>query len=248
MKIYKLIYFFLRKLDIEISRNVSRRFPVEVTQNEIDIFAKVAPITMTSTGRLSGIGLAMRYLKENEIAGDIVECGVWAGGSIGAAALLGAGDQIHRRYWLFDTFEGMTRPSVNDPASALDGYENSKHSVGEGSSWCEVNEIQVRRNLTDLGVDLGLCSFVAGDVARTLLNSNLPTNIALLRLDTDWYESTLIELEILFPRIVRGGVLIIDDYGHWEGARKAVDEYFGKLDYKPLMIPLDYTGRIGIKL
>jgi hypothetical protein len=248
VNLLKFVYPILRKLDIEISRNVSRRFPVEVSRNEIDIFAKVAPITMTSTGRLSGVGLAMRYLKVNEISGDIVECGVWAGGSIGAAALLGEDDPIERKYWLFDTFEGMTRPSVNDPVSAIKGYENSKHSDGEGSSWCEVNEIQVKKNLADIGVDLDSCSFVAGDVAITLHGSNLPKNIALLRLDTDWYESTLVELEILFPRIVRGGVLIIDDYGHWEGARKAVDEYFGDLDFKPLMIPLDYTGRIGIKL
>ena len=248
MKIYKLFYSILRKLDIEISRNVSRRFPVEISEIEIDIFSKVAPITMTSTGRLSGIGLAMRYLKENGIKGDIVECGVWAGGSIGAAALLGSRDPIKRRFWLFDTFEGMTRPSVNDPSSAIKEYENLKHAFGEGSSWCEVNEIQVKRNLTDIGVDLDLCSFVTGDVARTLRGANIPEHIALLRLDTDWYESTLIELEVLFPRIVRGGVLIIDDYGHWAGARKAVDEYFGNSDFKPLMIPLDYTGRIGIKL
>jgi len=248
MSIFRLIKSILRRLDIEISRNSSHKFPVEVTKTEIEVLKKVAPITMTSTGRLSGLAIAMRYLKDNGIAGDIVECGVWAGGSIGAASLLGASDPIKRQYWLFDTFEGMTRPSINDPLSAMNGYIDSKHSEGEGSSWCEVNESQVRRNLTDVGVDLDACVFVAGDVANTLRRGDLPKKIALLRLDTDWYESTLVELEVLFPRIVRGGVLIIDDYGHWEGARKAVDEYFGKLEFKPLLIPLDYTGRIGLKL
>ncbi len=248
MKPKSWIFWVLRKLDIQISRNVSKRFPVETSSSEVAILRKVSPITMTSAGRLSGIALAMKYLKENKIAGDVVECGVWAGGSIGAAALLGGADSIERKYWLFDTFEGMTRPSINDPQDAIKGYLDTKHVDNDGSSWCEVNEANVKKNLFDIGVDLDLCEFIVGDVARTLKEGRLPDQIALLRLDTDWYESTLIELEVLYPRLVSGGVLIIDDYGHWEGARKAVDEFFETLPLKPLIIPLDYTGRIGVKL
>jgi O-methyltransferase len=77
--------------------------------------------------------------------------------------------------------------------------------------------------------------------------ASVPEQIALLRLDTDWYESTKCELEILFPRLVKGGVIIIDDYGCWQGARKAVDEYFNKNNIAILLNRMDDTGRIGIK-
>ena len=247
MNLPGIIYQVLRRFDIEVSRNASKKFPVELSDLEQRILTRVKPITMTSAGRLSGIAIAMRYLRANQIEGDVVECGVWAGGSIAAAALLGVEDFPRRKYWLFDTFEGMTRPSVHDPKEAKEGYLKTKHQSDEGSNWCEVNETQVRDNLINVGVDISNCIFVAGDVAHTLRRDNLPSKIALLRLDTDWYESTLIELENLYPRLVPGGVLIIDDYGHWEGARKAVDEYFKKLNFQPLLIPLDYTGRICIK-
>jgi O-methyltransferase len=247
MSLRAIIYRILRRLDIEVTRNASKKFPVELSDLELRILSKAKPITMTSVGRLSGIAIAMRYLRANQIEGDVVECGVWAGGSIAAAALLGSEDFSQRKYWLFDTFEGMTRPSVHDPKEAKDKYLKTKHQTGEGSNWCEVNETQVRNNLIDVGVDISTCVFIAGDVANTLIQKNLPTKIALLRLDTDWYESTLIELEQLFPKLVPGGVLIIDDYGHWEGARKAVDEYFERQKIKPFLIPLDYTGRICIK-
>jgi O-methyltransferase len=87
---------------------------------------------------------------------------------------------------------------------------------------------------------------VPGRVEETLA-FDLPDQIALLRLDTDWYESTKVSLEQLYPRLVPGGVLIIDDYGHWQGCRKAVDDYFYKTDQKILLQRIDYTGRIGIK-
>ena len=87
---------------------------------------------------------------------------------------------------------------------------------------------------------------IQGDVAETLLESkNLPEKIAILRLDTDWYESTRIELERLYPLLEPGGVLIIDDYGHFDGARKAVDEYF-KAE-RPWMHYVDYTCRLILK-
>ena len=76
----------------------------------------------------------------------------------------------------------------------------------------------------------------------------LPSGIALLRLDTDWYESTKHELEHLYPLLVSGGVIIIDDYGHWKGAKKAVDEYIKDNNLPLLLNRIDYTGRIGIKL
>jgi len=87
---------------------------------------------------------------------------------------------------------------------------------------------------------------VEGDVAQTLTHT-VPETIALLRLDTDWYESTRIGLEVLYPRLAVGGVCILDDYGHWQGARKAVDDYFEALGHRPYMHTIDYSGRVFIK-
>lgn len=75
----------------------------------------------------------------------------------------------------------------------------------------------------------------------------LPSQIALLRLDTDWYESTRHELIHLYPNLVKNGVLIIDDYGHWRGSKQATDEYFDGFAPKPFLQRVDYTGRLSIK-
>jgi hypothetical protein len=105
---------------------------------------------------------------------------------------------------------------------------------------------QVKKNFGDCGLDLGGAIFVQGPVEQTLLiESNIPKQIALLRLDTDWYASTKIELEVLYPRLVTGGVLIVDDYDCWQGSRAAVDEYFA--NNAPLLTPLDYEARIAVK-
>ncbi len=88
--------------------------------------------------------------------------------------------------------------------------------------------------------------FVQGPVEETLPDA-APPELALLRLDTDWYESTLHELEHLYPRLAPGGILIIDDYGHWEGCRRAVEEYFARNPPMPLLQRIDYTGRLAVK-
>jgi hypothetical protein len=80
------------------------------------------------------------------------------------------------------------------------------------------------------------------------LPDRAPQKVALLRLDTDWHASTKHILETLFPALVRGGVLIIDDYGHFHGARKAVDDYLSEHNISILLNRIDYAGRIGIKI
>ena len=92
-----------------------------------------------------------------------------------------------------------------------------------------------------------LFRFIQGKVEDTL-KTNIPEKIALLRLDTDWYESTRMEMETLFPKLVKGGVLVIDDYGHWQGARKAIDEYLASHNIRILLNRIDYTGRIAVKV
>ena len=153
---------------------------------------------------------------------------------------------------LFDTFEGMTPPTPDDVHAQSGQPAEVKfqaHAMPEGgNAWCRATLPEVRANFAAFGIDPQRVHFVQGDVAQTLQQpANLPEKIAVLRLDTDWYESTRAELEVLYPRLARGGVLIVDDYGHWSGARKAVDEYFARLAPRPFLQFTDYTGRCAVK-
>jgi hypothetical protein len=219
-----------------------------VTRQEFDIIQRVRPFTMTSDARLLAVLDATRYLVRNRILGDFVECGVWKGGSMMAAALmlLAEGD-VARRLFLYDTFAGMAPPTAEDRdhqgISAADQLR--QHPPGTGI-WCYAGLDEVRHNLASTGYPPGQCQFVVGKVEETIPQA-LPGEIALLRLDTDWYASTKHELEHLYPRLARRGVLIIDDYGHWRGSQQATDEYFAALGMFPLLHRIDYTGRMWIK-
>ena len=222
-------------------------FP-EATADEQHIIIACAPYTATSRERQWALLKAVQYVDRHAIPGDIVECGVWRGGNIMLAKMARADQGLARKYLLFDTFKGMTVPQNQDvdyrgerATEHFAAYEREDHS-----EWGYASVQEVGRNLSSAGFAPGEAVFCQGPVEETLRDSrNLPDRIALLRLDTDWYESTRIELEILYPRLVAGGVLIIDDYGHWEGARRAVDEYFGSK--APLFVAVDYTGRVAIK-
>jgi len=212
---------------------------------------RVREFTMTGPGRLLGLIGAVRYISQNKIPGSFVECGVWRGGSMMAAAytLLALGD-TSRDLYLFDTFEGLTAPTAADSTfsgqSADSLLANEKKQAGTGI-WCVAGIEDVKANLLSTGYPAERLHFVKGSVEETL-PAAAPDQLALLRLDTDWYESTRHELLHLYPRLVRRGVLIIDDYGHWQGARKAVDEYFDAAPMRPLLSRLDYTGRIAVKI
>jgi hypothetical protein len=119
--------------------------------------------------------------------------------------------------------------------------------VGDGNNvWCVASQDDVERNLRLTDYPIDQFNFVRGDVAQTL-KTQTPEQIAILRLDTDWYESTKVGLEVLYPRLVTGGVCIFDDYGHWQGARTAVDEYFAERGLRPFMHPIDFSGRVFVK-
>jgi O-methyltransferase len=224
--------------------------PVEATPRDHEILKQVGEFTMTGRFRVMALLGAVRYIVRNQIPGDFVECGVWRGGSAMAIALalLDEGDD-KRRIWLYDTFAGMPTPSGEDidisGKPALQTYE--QHEINDsGSSWCHASLADVQRNISSTGFPEKRIHYQVGDVKNSLL-ANLPEEIALLRLDTDWYESTRLELEVLYPKLARLGVCVIDDYGHWTGARRAVDEYFAKSDFRPLLGRIDYTGRMWVK-
>jgi len=221
----------------------------EAAARDLETIRSVRAYTMTSVERQWALINAVRYAVRAQIAGDIVECGVWRGGAAMAAALTLLGEQGgDRRLWLYDTFAGMTEPARdNDGSAAVRAWRRQRRSDG-GNDWCRASLQDVRANMERTGYPADHIRYVEGPIEQTLRDPvNIPHRIAVLRLDTDWYESTRIELEQLYPRLAPGGVLIIDDYGYWQGARKAVDDFFAASAEPILLNRIDETGRIGIK-
>ena len=230
--------------------NLDNDFPSDFTPEEIDDIRSVTPFTMTSPERLVGLSRALDHLVRQNIGGDIVECGVWRGGSMMLVAkkLMRMGQT--RRLFLFDTFEGMSDPgdtdiSAVDQQRAADLLQKNDRLKGD-NVWCYSAIDEVKANLVKTGYPRELLHFIKGKVEDTLPHDAVG-EIALLRLDTDWYESTRHELEVLYDKLVPGGVMIIDDYGHWSGSQKAVDEFFAKRQLNLFLHRLDYTGRLVIK-
>jgi O-methyltransferase len=208
--------------------------------------------TMTTPRRIAALCNSVEYVVGSRVPGAIVECGVWRGGSMMAAALtllrLGATD---RDLYLFDTFRGMTPPGEEDVFSAYDGYSLTRRwrrrQRDDGvNEWHYVRAERVHAALLSTGYPADRIHLVEGRVEDTL-PERAPEPVAILRLDTDWYRSTKHELEHLYPRIAPGGVVIIDDYGHYEGARRAVSEYLAESGERLLLNRIDYTARVGVK-
>ena len=220
-----------------------------------EIVEAALPYTMTGVERLRALIEAVRYCAAAGIPGSFAECGVWRGGSVLAMIMaLQEGGISDRDIYLFDTFEGMTEPSEND-VSALEprALETWREAEAKGERpWQDLfdpasfSEDGVRELLTGTGYPVERLHFVRGPVEETL-PAGAPGQLALLRLDTDWYESTRHEMEHLYPQLAPRGVLIIDDYGHWQGARRAVDEYLAEHGPPMLLTPIDYTARLGVK-
>lgn len=223
----------------------------DMEENFLSIWKQVSPFTMTSVERGYSLFKSVEYIVKNKIPGDFVECGVWKGGScmLMAMSLKLFGDN-DRKIYLYDTYEGMPEPTKEDVISwngrsVLEKWEEDKSGTRNNFGSWAVGLNEVKANVSNSNYPEDNFIFVPGDVAQTLKKVK-PDNISLLRLDTDWYASTVEELETLYPLLVEKGVLIIDDYGHFDGARKAVDEYFQN---KPILLNrIDYTGRIGVKL
>lgn len=249
----------IKRLFISTIRPVIRRYGLDVVQYNthrydalhLDIFQSVNKYTMTNQETVSALIEAVKYIVTNRIDGAMVECGVWKGGSIMAMALTlkELGDET-REIYLYDTFSGMSSPSdvdISFTGTTAQEIFSKANISGEGSNWCLSAIEEVRENVIKTGYPIDKFRFVKGKVEKTIPN-NLPKNIALLRLDTDFYESTKCELTHLFPLLSPRGVIIIDDYGYWEGQRKAVDEYISEKSLCILLNRMGSTGRIAIKI
>ncbi len=221
--------------------------PSDFRKEEAEILRQVRPWTMTSPDRIYALIQAVRYMSANDIPGAMVECGVWKGGSMAAVArTLFQTHEVRRALYLFDTFEGMTEPTAKD----LD-YTGKKASQVlrdiPGDRCDDAPLEQVKEVVYETGYPRERIHFIRGRVEETI-PASAPDSIALLRLDTDWYDSTKHELVHLFPRLSKAGVIIIDDYGHWQGSRQACDEYFTQNRIPILLNRIDNTGRIALKL
>jgi O-methyltransferase len=237
-----------RRLGFDVVRY--RETPVDFDADEVALVRSVSPYTLTSPERIVALAAAVRWIVDEKIPGSFVECGVWRGGSMMTVAhtLLRQGIR-DRELYLFDTFEGMTEPSTEDRdpggRSAMPTFRRMRRSA-ESSDWCRATEDDVTINMARTGYPLECVHLVKGRVEDTL-PSAAPAEVALLRLDTDWYSSTRHELVHLWPKLVAGGVCVVDDYGHWAGHRKAVDEYLEEQGVRVLMHRTDYPGRVFIK-
>lgn len=235
---------------IKTDKGLINGLPADFDEPTIDTYNKIRLFTMTTPERVAALCAAVNHLVRNNIQGDFVECGVWKGGSTMAAidTLLKAQDKS-REIYLYDTFEGMSEPTEHDKtftgltADEMLGPGNKQVAA---SNWCYSAMEEVEKNINSLNYPASQIHYIKGKVEDTIPQT-VPQKIALLRLDTDWYESTSHELKHLYPLLVPGGIIIIDDYGHWKGARKAVDEYITSQKLSLFLHRIDYSGRMAIK-
>jgi len=202
------------------------------------IYRNIRPYTICGTQRLRALYQAVEKVDKAGTPGDIVECGVAKGGS---AALMGLASKelgMHaRKLWLFDTFEGMPMPEAINP-----DFDIAKSYTGECRGTLEdVSSLFAELELLDRTV------MVKGLIQNSLPNSKLK-EIAILHIDTDWFESVKTCLEQLYDRVEPGGIIQIDDYGHWEGAKRAVDEFLETRSITQSLNVIDYSGRQLIKM
>lgn len=218
--------------------------PGDLEPEFLSLYRRCSDYTMTSIERMHALWSAARHVTARGLEGAYVECGVWRGGSSMLAALTFAeAGESERPFFLYDTFEGMSEPTADDGAEAR--REWARHQRDNRNDWCYSPLDEVEANMLSTGLPRAHLQLVKGKVEDTI-PARLPDRIALLRLDTDWYESTRHELRHLFPLLEPGGVLIVDDYGHWEGARKAVDEYLAEENGSLLLVRVDDTGRVAV--
>ncbi len=245
--------FAKRLVEIVDPQYESREFEKKSYDLEKDFLAhfdRCKAFTSASVDRCYASYCAVRYADQNKLPGSVVECGVWRGGSsmIMMLSHLESGNP-DREFYLYDTYTGMTEPTDKDlvgrsGAAAIGKWKQK--NTGDYNDWCYAPLDDVKTNVRGTGFPEKQIRFVKGPVEDTIPET-IPDQIAVLRLDTDWYESTKHELNHLYPRLVPGGVLLIDDYGYWQGARAAVDEYFQTMDTTPMLFRTDVTGRACIK-
>lgn len=238
------------KMSLAWKLNRKMFFHYEIGKSFSILYEKCKNFTLTSLLRMNSLYKATEYVIKNKIPGDIVECGVWKGGSMMLTSLiLLKSNEINRKIYLYDTYEGMSKPTDHDEC-AIDNIkaQSTWNKFKEKKiKWAYAPLEEVKQNLYTTGYPKENFIFIKGKVENTIPGT-VPNRISILRLDTDWYESTYHELTHLFPLLSENGILIIDDYGYWKGSKKATDNYIKENKIKILLNRIDFSGRIGIKV
>lgn len=249
--IKELIHNIVKKFGYEIIAFNKDGIPKDMADDTFRrIYNRCREYSICSVAAMFALYKSIEYIVKNNIEGDFVECGVYRGGSAMFMALtLEHFNQTGRNIYLYDTFEGMSPPSDND--ISING-DHAKDLLYKGDKKAHQMQCigpidEVTKNLESTAYPERHLIFVKGKVEDTIPET-VPSKIALLRLDTDWYESTKHELEHLYPILSHNGVLIIDDYGYWDGVRHAVDEYFENNSAAVFLNRIDSTVRVCRKI
>jgi hypothetical protein len=229
--------------------------PVEnhdITPWERVLLAEIATFTAQTPDAATALIRAVEYVLDAGIEGDFVECGVFMGASVVLMArTLLKRNVSDRKIWLYDTFEGMPEPSEKDVfydgTRLLDIWKRKKRPNSIGSDDVYGPEEKVEENCRRTGYPRNNLIFVKG-LVEDMIPERAPGKIALLRLDTDYYASTKHELEHLYPRLVKGGVLIIDDYGAHKGSQLATDEYIREHNLRLFLCRVNEHVRFAVKV
>jgi len=227
----------------------NENYLAEIEEDDLNFIKEIDKFSMCKPPEHWAIIQSINHIKNNNIDGDLVECGVWEGGNIILFGYLLRKLNLDKKIYAYDTYSGMVEPSIHDVTFKDSNLKNYKNIYKSKDGWVKCDLKKVKMNISKFidNHDKDYI-FIEGDVRETLDNqNNLPDKISLLRLDTDFYESTSKELEVLFPRLQKNGVLIIDDYGHWKGQKKAVDEYFNLKEDFYWLHRIDYKSRLLIK-
>ena len=223
----------------------NENYLAEIEEDDLNFIKEIDKFSMCKPPEHWAIIQSINHIKNNNIDGDLVECGVWEGGNIILFGYLLRKLNLDKKIYAYDTYSGMVEPSIHDVTFKDSNLKNYKNIYKSKDGWVKCDLKKVKMNISKFidNHDKDYI-FIEGDVRETLDNqNNLPDKISLLRLDTDFYESTSKELEVLFPRLQKNGVLIIDDYGHWKGQKKAVDEYFNLKEDFYWLHRIDYKSR-----
>ncbi|MBB6692217.1 class I SAM-dependent methyltransferase [Cohnella xylanilytica] len=222
----------------------------DMEDNFIPMVGKTVPYSLTLTNAKYNLYKSVEYIVKNNLPGDFVECGVWHGGSamIMALSLIEFGD-TSRRIYLYDTYDEMPDPTEKDVSwNGTSLFRDDWNELGEVDFKKNYStEDNVLQQLYSTGYPRDKIITVKGKVEETIPQT-VPGNIALLRLDTDWYVPTYHQFVHLYPLLVQKGVLIVDDYGVLRGAREATDQYFEENNINILMTKVNMSVRFAIKI
>ena len=250
----KILKKILKYLNYEITSKDSwykkqENYIAEIDADELEILKKIREFSMCSIPNHWAILQSIKYISSNKIEGEFVEAGVFKGGNLMLMNYLNNKLKLSKKIFAYDTFEGMPQENEKFDIDIKNKTAKETRQAYKDNEWCFAPLNEVKENLFKFDKNLkDNFIFVQGKVEETLNNEkNIPKKISLLRLDTDFYDSTKKEMEILYPRLQKKGVLIIDDYGHWKGSKKAIDEYFkNDLNFK-FFHRIDYASRLYIK-